>query len=136
MPERRVVHVLVHSTAPRRVLLLLRPAHKGPGWQSVTGRVEPEDADLFAAAVREIREETGLPPPEALVDLTWERSFLGYDGTTYHQRSFAARYPAPLAVEETPEHDDARWVPPDEALEMVRWDSDREALRWLLAQPE
>lgn len=136
MAERRLVHVLVWSASPRRVLLLLRPAHKSAGWQGVTGRVEPEDADLEAACVREVREETGLPPPDELADLTWERTYVGYDGVTYHQRSFAGRYATPLPVVETPEHEEARWVEPEEALAMVRWDSDRDALRWLLAQPE
>ena len=133
MPERRSIYVLVYAVDPPRVLLLKRPPEKAAGWQSVTGRVEPHDADLRATCLREIREETRLPPPERLVDLGKERSFTGYDGTTYHQRSFAARYARPAPVEDPPEHEEARWVTLADARALVRWDTDREALAWLAA---
>jgi 8-oxo-dGTP pyrophosphatase MutT (NUDIX family) len=129
--ERRSVYVLVYALDPPRVLLLRRPESRAAGWQSVTGRVEPADADLAATALREIEEETGLPAPDALADLGFERRFLGYDGVTYHQRSFAARYATPLSVPHTPEHEEGRWVTRDEAFALVRWDTDREALAWL-----
>lgn len=133
MAERRSIYVLVYAVDPPRVLLLRRPPEKAAGWQGVTGRVEPEDADLAATCLREIAEETGLPPPDALRDLGHERSFLGYDGTTYHQRSFAARYATPLPVPRTPEHEEGRWVDLATAQTLVRWDTDREALAWLAA---
>lgn len=132
----RVVHVLVYAVAPPRVLLLLRPASRAAGWQGVTGRVEPTDADLAAAALREITEETGLPAPDALEDLAIEREYLGYDHVWYRQRTFAARYATTLPVTRSDEHEDARWVSPEEALAMVRWESDRAALEWLAHRSE
>lgn len=129
--ERRSIYCLVYALDPSRVLLLLRPAARAAGWQGVTGRVEPDDADLRATCVREIDEETGLPPPAQLHDLGFERTFVGYDGTTYHQRSFAARYATPIPLDRTPEHEEGRWVTLDEARTMVRWDTDRQALDWL-----
>ena len=131
MAARRAIHVLVYALTPPRVLLLRRPEAKAGGWQGVTGRVEPDDEDLGAACVREIQEETGLPPPDTLTDLGHERTFVGYDGATYAQRSFAARYATPRAVDATPEHEEARWVSLADARAMVRWDTDREALDWL-----
>ena len=128
--------MVVFTQAPLRVLLLLRPESRSAGWQGVTGRVEPDDASLEAAALREVAEETGLPAPDELWDLGLERAYLGYDGVDYAQRSFAARYADPIAVSSTPEHEEARWVTPDEARAMVRWDSDRMALALLEARLE
>lgn len=131
-----VVHVLVVARDPLRVLLLLRPASRVAGWQSVTGRVEPTDADLRAACVREIAEEAGLPPPEELVDLgpESERDYDGYDGGRYRQRSFVATYPTAPPVRLSDEHEEIRWVEPREAIAMVRWDSDRDAIKWVLGR--
>lgn len=147
MKERRSVFVLVYAADPPRVLLLRRPEARAAGWQSVTGGVEacddacagaellrgepatPEVPCLVAACVREIAEETGLPRPLEVLDLDDERAFLGYNGDTYRQRSFAARYAEPVSPPATPEHEEARWVAPDEADRMVRWESDRVALR-------
>lgn len=52
------VLVLIHTTDLQ--VLLLERADKPGFWQSVTGSIEPEDADLRATAVREVAEETGL----------------------------------------------------------------------------
>jgi 8-oxo-dGTP pyrophosphatase MutT (NUDIX family) len=146
------VHVVLYVPRPLRVLLLRRPESRTAGWQGVTGRVEERDATgpdtplllappehdeiptLARACLREIHEETGLPPPLDLEDLGLERAFDGHDDVHYRQRSFAARYahlhPAPA----TPEHEEARWVPAQDALRIVRWESDRTAIALLLAR--
>ena len=146
MDDRRSVSVLCFAPDPLRVLLLRRPASRAAGWQPVTGRVEPGDLALpdqallrgpaatpevpalVAACVREVREETGLPPPREVLDLGIETGFVGYDGAAYRQRHFAARYDdAPLPVE-TPEHEEARWAGAAEARAILRWEPDKRAL--------
>ncbi len=117
---------------PLRVLVLRRPASRAAGWQSVTGRVEPGDASLADACLREILEETGLGPPDELVDLERESSFVGYDGMTYRQRTFAAAYATPQLPTLSDEHEEARWVEPDEALALLTWADNRDGLRVLL----
>lgn len=128
MIERRSVSVWVFTDRPLRVLLLRRPATRAPGWQPITGRVEPTDVSLEAACVREIHEESSLGAPQELLDLGIESSFAGYDGTTYHQRSFAARYSGADEPRISEEHEEARWVIADEARSLLQWEADREAL--------
>lgn len=129
----RSVSVWVFARDPLRVLILRRPAARAAGWQPVTGRVEPSDASLVAACVREIREETGLPEPREVVDLAREFAFVGYDGVSYEQRSFAARYDVALDATPSSEHEEARWVSVDEAAGLLRWDEDRASLDALRA---
>lgn len=131
MTERRAVCVLVYVEDPFRLLVLRRVATRVAGWQPVTGRVETEDASLEAACIREIREETGLEAPLALVDLGRETSFVGYDGATFLQRTFAAAYPAPYAIRLSDEHEEARWVTYEEAMRLLTWEENRGSLAWL-----
>lgn len=129
----RSVSVWVFTTDPLRVLILRRPAARAAGWQPVTGRVEPSDASLADACVREIREETGLLAPREVIDLGREHEFLGYDGVSYQQRAFAARYDDAAPVSPSPEHEEARWVDADEASGLLRWDEDHATLELLRA---
>lgn len=150
MAERRLVHVLVYCVDPVRVLVLRRPPERAAGWQAVTGRVEAVDAEgpvppvlagphatpeiptLARACLREIHEETGLGAPARLVDLGEESSFVGYDGVTYRQRTFAARYDEATPPLHTPEHEEGRWVDAAEALRLFTWETDRRSLRRIL----
>lgn len=132
MADRRSVSVFAFVAEPLAVLLLRRPASRAAGWQPVTGRVEPGDATLDAACVRELAEEAALPPPAEMLDLGIESEFVGYDGVTYRQRAFAARYATRLNAAKSEEHEELRWASLDEALALLRWDEDKDALRALV----
>ena len=61
------VLVVIHT--PALEVLLIRRADHAEFWQSVTGSVDIEDADLRYTAAREVQEETGLAvQPTDLVD--------------------------------------------------------------------
>ncbi len=63
------VSVLVVIHTPALDVLLIRRADHAEFWQSVTGSVDAEDADLRHTAAREVREETGLAvQPADLLD--------------------------------------------------------------------
>lgn len=135
--ERASVAVFpIHPGPPPRVLLLRRTPERGGFWQPVTGGVEPaggaDGAESGeAAARRELAEETGLSA-EVLLDLGLETAFLGYDGVRYRERAFAAIVQSD-SFERSEEHDDARFVPLDEAAALLRWDENREGLRRAVA---
>jgi len=144
--ERRSVAVFVFRAREPRFLLLHRVPERGGFWQPVTGRVEETDGrgteleGLAACAAREVREETGIEDVLSVVDLALESTFTGYDGTLFRERAFAAEVPADAVAVRSHEHDDLRWVEADEALALLHWEENREALRRLLgllaARPE
>jgi len=68
------VLVVVHTSA-LEVLLLERAIRPGY-WQSVTGSLDRLDEPLEEAAIREVREETGIEVPRGRLE-RWLRQALG-----------------------------------------------------------
>jgi dATP pyrophosphohydrolase len=134
------VLVLVH-TAALEVLLLERAARPG-WWQSVTGSLDTPDEPLGAAALREVREETGVQAnPGALrpwplvytfeIYPQWRHRFV--TGTTHNtEHVFSLELAAKADVALAPqEHRASRWLPWREAAqECFSW-SNRDAIRIL-----
>jgi len=99
-----------------------------PGvWQPVTGRCRPRERGL-AAAVREVREETGLAP------LRWwalEAPTVFYDASRDRVRAyprFAAETGADATVRLSGEHVDWAFLPAIEAGRRYLWESQRQGL--------
>lgn len=130
-----VVKVVIHDG--ERVLLLRRQPAAGGNWQPVTGRIERGESEP-AAAVRELREETGL---EAAVEpLGLIQSFLvdkAYlpdqtESVFAHEHTFVARVaPGSPVVVDSEEHDAYAWFTFEAALDSIRWSDDRDALELL-----
>jgi hypothetical protein len=120
-----------------QVLLLRRgPANEhAPGeWEPVSGRVEPDESPA-AAAVREVKEETGLDVEVAAPIATF-RFLRGATrreclGIAFHCRAAGG------TVALSAEHDAARWVPRDRLLaDEHLTDGVRQGLARLLALPD
>ena len=115
------------------ILLIRRAAHRiFPGlWQCVTGGVEPGEF-IPAAAMREVREETGLglAEIEAFYDLDQVAPFYdeGSDAVVV-SAIFAARVRPDAEARESWEHDGLRWVPAAEAPHLAIWPSYGESVR-------
>jgi len=114
-------------------LLLHRSGLDGsPFWQGVSGWIEAGEAPHLAA-LRELREETGLDALElysvdAVFDLyAWKR------GTVEAIVPFAVLVGAEAEPQLSEEHDEWRWESPAEALGLVPYEPQRAALRRIAA---
>ena len=133
MPRSRLTHIEVYlfsrSGGAQRLLLLRRSEGESLAgvWQPVTGRIEPGERSV-EAAVREVREETGLTPKR------WWR--LEHVTSYVHPVSdelrvvalFAAEVKARTRVTLSHEHDASRWATLAAAGKRVLWDTQRATL--------
>jgi dATP pyrophosphohydrolase len=134
------VLVLVY-TKQLRVLLIER-ADKPGFWQSVTGSIEAQDANLMATAKRELMEETGIDADlYTLSDWQFAQTYEIYahwryryaPGVTHNvEHVFGLELPAPVEVKLAPrEHTAYQWVDWREAAQKVFSWTNVEALRKL-----
>jgi dATP pyrophosphohydrolase len=134
------VLVLIH-TADLKVLLIER-ADKAGFWQSVTGSIETEDADLSATAIREVFEETGLIASQyKLEDWQFAQTYEIYEHWRYRyapgvtqnvEHVFGLELPSIVNVKLAPnEHVAYEWVDWREAAKRVFSWTNVEALRLL-----
>jgi len=136
------VSVLVVIHTPALDVLLLERAHRPGYWQSVTGSLDRLDEPLADAALREVREETGLDGASGRLGATgvvnafeiythWRGRFApGTTHNTEHVFRFEvpARMPVTLSAEE---HTAFEWLPCDVAAERCFSWSNRDAIRML-----
>jgi 8-oxo-dGTP pyrophosphatase MutT (NUDIX family) len=96
-------------------------------WETVHGRIEPGERPE-AAAVREVREETGLAC-ERLYNVMVQPFYLHKLSTVEMAVVFAAfvRRDRPVTLGE--EHMRYEWLTPEQALERFVWPRERAALR-------
>lgn len=135
-----VVDVLAWRRVARgwQVLALERAADvRCPGtWEMVHGKVEPGEP-LEQAALRELREETGLAP-ERLLSITMHPFYLVPARTVQLAAVFAAIVPPDAKVALSAEHVKHAWLTPSQARRRLTWPHERRALddaRVLLGTP-
>lgn len=136
----------IFRTTPARGIEILL-IHRSPGriypgiWQCVTGGLEG-DEKVVDGALRELEEETGIAAPdiETLYGLDQVNLFHAeHLDALQAEAVFAAHVRPGVEPRLSHEHDDARWVSPDEARETVVWPAYRtaiEQIEWLVAHPE
>ena len=113
-----------------QILLLHRQPEKSEGgkWGLPAGKVDEGESDTIAM-VRELREETGIQVAEEKLELLGT-GYVRYPDHDFLYTMYRVRFPGRLTVRLSPaEHQDFKWVTPEEAsrMELVR-DQD-EALR-------
>ena len=121
--------VIRHNGGDWRVLVLQRAADgKRPNsWETVYGKIDAREKPE-KAAVRELREETGLTP-ESLYNVTVSSFYLHATNTIQMCITFAAFVADDANVELSEEHQRFEWLTLDDACARFTWPREAHALR-------
>lgn len=115
-------------------LLLKRIPAKGGFWQPVTGRLEEET--LLEGACRELQEEASIGKDSILqvFENIHEHTFQR-DNFHIKENVFAFEVSSDTEVSILnniyPEHEEFKWVSFETAMEMLKWDSNKDAFKKL-----
>jgi 8-oxo-dGTP pyrophosphatase MutT (NUDIX family) len=123
------VYVVRPIPAGWRVLVLQRAltTRCPTAWEAVHGHIE-DGEEPEEAALRELREETGLAATR-LYNVTVQPFYLHGRHVVELAVVFAAFVAEPAVVTLGPEHTRSEWLTVDAALERFAWPREREALR-------
>ncbi len=120
-------------------LLLKRVPSKGGFWQSLTGGLENGES-LEETVNREIKEEIGVTNIKRRINNV---DFCQFDDCAYKKSkgTWLSEYVFGIEIHETTEinisnndckeHSEFKWCSFDEALELLKWDSNKESLKKL-----
>jgi type II secretory ATPase GspE/PulE/Tfp pilus assembly ATPase PilB-like protein/8-oxo-dGTP pyrophosphatase MutT (NUDIX family) len=127
------VYVIRPLAAGWRVLVMQRSMDTRcpTAWETVHGRLEPGE-EPEDAAVREVREETGLAI-DRLYNVTVQPFYLHTTHVVQLAVVFAAFVSEPAPVATGPEHQRAEWLTVDEARARFQWPRERAALDEIVA---
>jgi dATP pyrophosphohydrolase len=144
LPHKRPASVLVVVFTLAGEFLLLNRVRPEGFWQSVTGSLERGESPR-GAALRELREETGLLGATALVDLHQSRLFpiipawrKRYANGVYFnlEHWFALPLPSRRLIRlNRAEHGACLWLPLDQALKRASSWTNRDAIRLIAGLP-
>lgn len=125
--------VLIHVRRGDEFLVAHRSPESGSYWHAIAGGVEAGE-EFHAAAARELWEETGLAVEQleplgkfAYVRENWESQ----PGLRVHVEAFIVDVEPGWEPVLNEEHDEYRWLPREEAAELLFWPEPAQLLRAL-----
>jgi 8-oxo-dGTP pyrophosphatase MutT (NUDIX family) len=125
--------VLIHVRRGDEFLVAHRSPDSGSYWHAIAGGVE-EGEEFRAAAIRELREETGLDVEQleplgqfAYVREDWESQ----PGLRVHVEAFIVDVEPDWEPVLNEEHDEYLWLSRDEAAKLLFWPEPAQLLRAL-----
>jgi len=134
MPNRIAqVEIIIFKIEENKPLFLLlkRNSKKGGFWQPVTGGADPGE-EFNTAARREVFEETKIENIKRLIEDVHFFEFIAEGYGTTKEYVFGAEVEVDIKVEISDEHTEYRWCSFDEALELLKYETNKEAFRKLL----
>lgn len=135
-----IVECIVFKKNPLKFLLLKRTPDKGGFWQAPGGTVERGETKT-QAVYRELSEETGIKKNDVL-NIIENVHYFVFDKHYLTNKPIEPmhEYVHGIEIKDTnidinnnidDEHDDYKWVSFDEAIDMLYWENNREALKKL-----
>lgn len=130
-PEAVAVYPYRRTERGLDLLQLRRTGSHGGTWHNVYGGVEAGETAV-QAALRELREETGLAPRSLQQVEHLESFYFRVTDRVVLMPVFAAELPPDAEICLNAEHDDWRWIPAEEGDRWFMWRSQRQALEAML----
>lgn len=124
------LHIFKIEDNKMKFLLLKRaPDEIYPNiWQMVTGKIK-ENEKAYEAAIRELKEETGLKPIEVFSVPVVNSVYLSESDEVCLIPVFACRVNENSEVKISKEHNEFRWVDEDEAIKLLNWEGQKKSVR-------
>ncbi len=122
-------HIIAKTVEGIRFLLLKRSKYEiyPDVWQMVTGTVK-ENEKGYEAAIREIKEETGLNPERMWVVPNVNSFYNPSDDSVCLVPVFVAMVSGNENVKISEEHSDYKWVDEEEAKKLLAWRGQRKSV--------
>lgn len=111
-----------------RFLVLKRTQEGGGFWQPITGGVK-EGEDQLTALKRELMEETGVVQYRQIINLKYSFSFSLPRYGQLTENVYAMEVKPDVEIIISDEHDEYRWAKFEEALALIKYDSNKEGFR-------